>query len=273
MTLQNVEKVINKIFLTKETTKEIIHTSILIYGSSGVGKTSVVQSIITTLFGSPVSPDLMIVSDRNDLDGVAKKNRSISIDEVRQAIEFSTTSPTGKYKILVFDGIDNMSISAINSILKLVEEPLPGLYIFLVARNLYRIPKTLRSRCMKFFVEKPSLQDFKELFPAHPEDLITYLYHVCEGDINAVSSFLEASDDVLIEKVFNQEISLEILPEVKDESLDIIIKIILFEMKNNAIIDSSFIAKYEEMIDKYRKISKYNLSKTNVVFALSQLTN
>jgi DNA polymerase III delta prime subunit len=268
MALHNIEKVINKILLKNK----IVHSSILIYGTSGVGKSSIVQIIITTLFGSFSSSDLMIISDKNDLDGVMKKNRSISIDEVRKAIEFSTTSSTGEYKILVFDGIDSMSISAVNSILKLVEEPLPGLYIFLITRNLYKIPKTLRSRCMKFFVEKPSLEDFKELFPAHPEELITYLYHVCDGDINTVSSFLETSDDALIEKVFNQEVSLEKLPEVKDESLDVIIKIILFEIKNNAIVNKSFIEKYNVITDRYKKIVNYNLSKTNVIFALSQLT-
>lgn len=269
---QNTLKVADKVLHMAR--NDVLHPSILLYGHAGVGKSTAIENIIKKILCviSLVSPDLMIVRDKKALDGAEKKTRGISVDEVRQAIDFSNTSSVGARKILAFDGIDKMSNSAVNSVLKLVEEPPKGLYIFLVTRNLYALPKTLLSRCMKFFVEKPDFDDFKKFFPDFSDDLINYLYRACEGNINIIKPFLEDCNDNLIQKILQKEVSLADLKDCPDSCFDVIMKVVLFEIKTKAESDPSFIKKFELIQEHYSKIEKYSLNKGNVIFTLSQLT-
>jgi DNA polymerase III delta prime subunit len=51
-------------------------------------------------------------------------------------------------KVYAIIEADNMSVQATNSLLKFVEEPLENLYGIFLVKNIYKFPRTLRSRCI-----------------------------------------------------------------------------------------------------------------------------
>ncbi len=269
-TLKIEEKILDKV------NKNILSNTILFYGNSGVGKSTLVQNLCKKILNreSLISPDLLVVNDNN---------KSIGIDDIRNAIEFSNMGSVYGNKILVLDSIDNMSISAINATLKLLEEAPVGLYIFLITTNFYILPQTLRSRCMQFYIEKPSNEDFFNYINvklgSHEigRGCIDYLYTVCEGNLNLVYGFLSTVGNEVIEILSQDKMDninlIEILEKTSDNNFEVSIKIILFEISRTVVATEHYmrdklINKFEFIRDEHNKIKQYSLSKANVLFTI-----
>lgn len=244
-----------------------LNSSILIYGNKGIGKSYLVREVAREVLKTIASPDLLILEGQ------------ISIDDVRRAIEFSETRPASKNKILVFDGIDTMSNNGLNAMLKLLEEPPPDLYIFLVASNLYNIPKTIRSRCLTIYMRKKSFEDFVEIVKLHRNDLsneaINYLYEALEGDI---SSAIGIGSDLARVISLGKPALGDLFNLLSLGPNDILVKIVIFEMAKEAKVSDRdrqlyFLEKVEFLIAEYAKIRKYNLSEANAIYSIVHSLN
>lgn len=76
------------------------------------------------------------------------KKRNISVDQVRQMQRRLTTRPTlGPRRALIIDSADDLEKSAVNALLKSLEEPPAGTVFLLVAHRIGRLLPTVRSRC------------------------------------------------------------------------------------------------------------------------------
>lgn len=244
-----------------------LHQSILIHGLQGVGKSYLVEMIIKNILNisTLVSPDLcMLVGD------------SISIDEVRRGIDFSNTSPAHNYKILVIDSLNGMSVAGMNSMLKLVEEPPLHMYIFITCTNLNAIPQTLLSRCMKFYMKKPSLNTFRNIILNKIECVsdvfLNYLYRAFEGDINATIKLL-SSDEKLMKNLQSFDWELENLIKLLEQypSNKYLVRILLYELSQrikSAEKKSELMQQFDLLCNEYNKISQYNLSENNTILAI-----
>ena len=74
--------------------------------------------------------------------------RNIAIDQVRRMQQRLTTRPTlGSRRAIVIDPADDLEKSAVNALLKSLEEPPTGTFFLLVAHRPGRLPPTIRSRC------------------------------------------------------------------------------------------------------------------------------
>ena len=88
-----------------------------------------------------------------------EKSRVIKIDQVREAIQFSTrTASYGERKVLVFYPAESMNINAFNALLKVLEEPSAGTYLILLCHGLHRVPATIRSRCQLVRMSTPTAE-------------------------------------------------------------------------------------------------------------------
>lgn len=242
-----------------------LHSSIIIHGKKGIGKSYMVESIAKSILQIKISPDLLILS-----------GQPISIDDVRRGINFSITKPINKDKILIFDGIDTMSNPAINAMLKLVEEPPSDLYILLVAINLYNLPQTIRSRCLQIYLKPPSIESFIEIIRSNRNDLsddaLKYLYNALEADINATNSIRDDIAKVILT-------GKPYLGDLLDLSIDdVTVKIILYELAQKAKIADSegqlyFLEKIDFLNREYAKIKRYNLSEVNSIYSIIQSLN
>ena len=142
--------------------------SILLHGPKGVGKATFSYHLARYLCqGQPenfqvsqASPlfaqvsqgacESLKVLDRNT-KGQDKKTRTISIDSVRQIVQFlQTTARNDQWRIVIIDSVDELHHKAANALLKTLEEPPRKTLIILISHSLGRVLPTLKSRCWHF---------------------------------------------------------------------------------------------------------------------------
>lgn len=109
-----------------------------------------------TLFDSGTHPDLISLTFSGE--------RGASVDDIRQALEKMSLKPfMGGKKVAIFNDADDISIVGANIILKSLEEPRPDTYFILVLANPSRLPATILSRCQRFFFDRLSTDEIREI--------------------------------------------------------------------------------------------------------------
>ena len=95
-------------------------------------------------------PDVRVI----DPDGL-----SIGVDEVRDLVRWSATSPIrGRAQVIVIIDADRLTEPATNALLKAVEEPAPATVWLLAAPSADDLLPTVRSRCRLITLRTPSEQ-------------------------------------------------------------------------------------------------------------------
>lgn len=109
------------------------------------------------------------VSPENNTDIVfvepdyEKKTETIPIDDLRiLSSKFSSKSGITDYKFGIIIAAENMTISASNSILKLLEDTYDNAFLILVTKNQSNLISTINSRCIKIF-DNPNKNDRNKL--------------------------------------------------------------------------------------------------------------
>ncbi|MGH8176604.1 MAG: DNA polymerase III subunit delta' [Steroidobacter sp.] len=104
------------------------------------------------LIKAATHPDLLWVAPEED-------KQQISIDQLRAAADRLTrTSLRRGFKVAVIEPAHQMTVSAANSVLKTLEEPSPPSLLILVTSRPSSLPATVRSRCQKITVARPTAQ-------------------------------------------------------------------------------------------------------------------
>ncbi len=80
---------------------------------------------------------------------VGRKEKKISIDDVRGIIGSSFVPLKNGFKVNIMDSADKSTVQAFNSMLKYLEEPPENTVNILIAKNEDTIPETIRSRAVK----------------------------------------------------------------------------------------------------------------------------
>lgn len=144
---------------------ERMHHAWLLSGAKGLGKRAFARAAAAELVrlpGAPVPevdshPDIHILEHLPANDDEAKKKaegrpyqtkRNITVDQVREMIRRLSTKPTlGDKRAIIIDPADDMEKSAVNAVLKALEEPPIGTFFLLVTHQPGRLLPTIRSRC------------------------------------------------------------------------------------------------------------------------------
>lgn len=72
---------------------------------------------------------------------------SLTIDMIRDLLARLSLVPQGRYKIVLLERIERMTLDAANCLLKSLEEPTPRTIFFLTTDALREVPATVVSRC------------------------------------------------------------------------------------------------------------------------------
>lgn len=143
-----------------------MHHGWILAGREGLGKATFARAAAAELVSEadvpqpPVDmhPDILTLSPLPASEDEAKKRdegkpyltkRNISVDQVRELQRRLTTRPTlGRRRAVIIDAADQLEKSAVNALLKSLEEPPEGTFFLLVVHALGRLLPTVRSRCL-----------------------------------------------------------------------------------------------------------------------------
>ena len=142
-------------------------------------------------------PDVII------LDGskaTIKKEDVLSIESRFEKTAFETKG----IMIYIIHLVENMTVEAVNSMLKFIEEPEAEVYAFLTTNNINNVLPTIVSRCqtlnLKSADRKDIIQESIELnIPQEDAELLSYFYNDAELIFNLLKDE-EESEDYFIPK-------------------------------------------------------------------------
>lgn len=102
-------------------------------------------------------PDFAQIGYGINLKAKPPKSRTeIVIEQVRKLSEQMALTPQyGEVKIAIIEPADAINHAAANALLKTLEEPVPGRYLWLVSAHPSRLSATIRSRCQKLEFRLP----------------------------------------------------------------------------------------------------------------------
>lgn len=204
----------------------------LIVGDDGNGKSKIAKEL-----------SLLILDKKEDRDyidivsyDVGKDKSSIGIEDIRDLIEETGKKPfEGEKKVIIIHQGDKMTPQAQNALLKTVEEPLEGVHIIILTRNINDIIETIRSRCQIHNLWKIPLIEVKHFLEDNYPNL-------GEEEVKSISSFSDGIIGRAIDFLENDEFK-----EIRENSINILEDI---TTKEGALL------KYIPFFTKYK--SKYN---------------
>ncbi len=160
----------DSIYTLKKVLHPLKHHTFLLSGTAGVGKTTFGRLIGQTLCcPQPERPCgncpvcLEIHEGRHvdfiEIDAAAKTK----VEEIRDIVQSSYSAPLeSPYKIFLFDEAHMLSGHSFNALLKAFEEPPEHVVYILATTESHKILPTVRSRCLNFHFETPSLETIKD---------------------------------------------------------------------------------------------------------------
>lgn len=174
----------------------------LFYGVSGIGK----KRVALDLMGNLREPDVFIVeptptTKQGPVAAAAesKENWTIKIEQIRDLKEKLKFHPlVGDYQIVIIDDAHQLTVSAANSLLKILEEPKGSLLFILITNSLYKILPTVRSRAAKYHFPKLLPQEVSEVISKlNPElkfsaDDFEFFYRTFQGSVEGILAAIEA---------------------------------------------------------------------------------
>ncbi|WP_267118038.1 DNA polymerase III subunit delta', partial [Xanthomonas sacchari] len=143
---------------------------LLICGPEGLGKRAVALKLAAHVLGqgepaaalrsaqliaAGTHPDLQLISFIPNRTG-DKLRTEIVIEQVREISQKLALTPQyGVAQVVVVDPADAINRAACNALLKTLEEPQPGRYLWLISAQPARLPATIRSRCQRLEFKLP----------------------------------------------------------------------------------------------------------------------
>ncbi len=142
----------------------------LFTGIRGVGKTTIARIVakslnclngIEKLCEKNLCTNCESISTSSHMDVLELNGADkTSINDIRELIEFSRYGPTSsKYKIFIIDEVHQISSSAFNALLKILEEPPNYLKFILATTEIKKVPVTIVSRCQRFDLSRVKSED------------------------------------------------------------------------------------------------------------------
>jgi DNA polymerase-3 subunit delta' len=142
-----------------------MHPVWMLTGPRGIGKATLAYKIAKHVYGNV--GDFFIIDMAHNIDdkGKAKTDaKLISVHTVRGVIErMQLSSMSGRWRVIVIDSVDELSVAASNALLKLLEEPPAQTLFLLVVHQLTSVLPTVRSRARVEKMRPLTIAELREL--------------------------------------------------------------------------------------------------------------
>ena len=105
---------------------------------------------------------------------------------------FSTKDENDQKRVCIINLIDDLSLDAANSVLKIIEEPNRNNHFIIVNQNKSKCLKTIVSRSNRIFFGKLSYDNFANYYKdTENEEYLNYLYQITNGSSYLTKQFIE----------------------------------------------------------------------------------
>lgn len=119
------------------------------------------------LYAAGTHPDYQLLSFVPNKEGTRLRTE-IVIEQVRRLSEQMVLTPQyGGAQIAIVDPADAINHAASNALLKTLEEPVPGRYLWLISAHPARLSATIRSRCQRLEFRLPPRDEALAWLQAH----------------------------------------------------------------------------------------------------------
>jgi DNA polymerase III subunit gamma/tau len=150
-----------------------LHHAFLFCGPRGTGKTStarILAKMVNCEQGPTAEPcgecaQCVAIRDGAHVDVVEIDAASHGgVDDARDLREKAPTAPmVGREKVYIIDEAQRLSREAFDALLKLFEEPPPGVRFVLATTEPHRMPATIVGRCQRFDFRRHTIEGLAEL--------------------------------------------------------------------------------------------------------------
>jgi DNA polymerase-3 subunit delta' len=118
---------------------------------------------------------------------------TISVEQVREVIDaLALTAHGGGAKVVIVEPADALTTAAANALLKTLEEPSAGTYLLLLSHELGHLPATIRSRCQRLAVSRPSFEAIDAWLGGGPK--AAEAWHLAGGAPLRAAAIVSGSD-------------------------------------------------------------------------------
>ena len=178
-----------------------IHPVWMLCGPRGIGKSTLAYKIAKQVYGNV--GDFFIVDLAHNLDehGNLKPDaKNISVKTVRNMIErMQMSSMSGKWRVVLIDAVDELSLAAENAILKLLEEPPQQTLFLLVTHQLSNVLPTIRSRARIEKMHPLTISELRELCVRFMPDteISTEILKLSNGSFGKIANLKSLGGDII----------------------------------------------------------------------------
>ena len=222
----------------------------LLVGTRGTGKTSTARLLAKAMncehvieaqkSGQPLEKKeipcnkcdscLNFDSSPDNIEFDAASNRSV--EDVTRLLSTAYLSPLRAHvKTFIIDEVHMLSFEAVNSILKLIEEPPPNVAFFLATTEINKVPMTIRSRCQVLnfkLIPQQTIAPYLlklagRLSVDLHEDAAKKIARLAEGSMRDALTYMDQCYAMADDKITLDDVN-ETLGLISDEKLDEIIR-------------------------------------------------
>ncbi len=236
--------------LTQAIANNRLSSAILLNGTRGIGKTTIARILARTIRCDargvePCEKCAACVSDESSMMDIIEMDAASNtgVDDIREIIDSCKYLPSnGRYKVFIIDEVHMLSKSAFNALLKTLEEPPAHVKFIFATTELYKIPETVLSRCLRFDLKKIDQRMLEQFLASvctkekiqFEESALRLVAKAANGSIRDSLSILEQAINVSDGKIVEQNI-LGMLNSVTYSDAFQILKLILSNNPKEAI--------------------------------------
>ena len=184
-----------------------IHPVWMLCGPRGIGKATLAYKIASMVYGNV--GDFFIIDLEHNIDerGSAKTDaKAISVHTVRAMIErMQMSSMSGKWRVILIDSVDELTVAAENAILKLLEEPPQQTLFLLVTHQLSNVLPTVRSRARVEKMRPLTTDELRSLCIKFMPDteISSEIIKLSNGSFGKIANLKSSGGDIIYEELLN----------------------------------------------------------------------
>ena len=182
-----------------------LHPVWMLCGPRGIGKATLAYKIAKMVYGNV--GDFFIIDLAHNLDdhgNIKSDAKMISVNTVRAMIDrMQMSSMSGKWRVILIDAVDELTVAAENAILKLLEEPPQQTLFLLVTHQLSNVLSTVRSRARVEKMHPLTISELRELCTRFMPDteISSEILKLANGSFGKIANLKSSGGDVIYEEL------------------------------------------------------------------------